>query len=110
MWMMTNMKHLAPGLVLYETDNLVAFRHPDPAYPVHILIVPKKEIAGIEQIAADDQEFLTDLVTCTQSLVRKYRLGESGYRLIANGGKYQETPVLHFHLIADRLMNDKTGV
>jgi histidine triad (HIT) family protein len=108
-WIMTHLQFAMPGSVLRQTANLAAFNHPNPSYPVHILIVPKKEIASLEQISVEDQGFLVDLFSCTQSLVSQLGLGENGYRLIANGGKYQDFPVLHFHLIADKPGGNNLG-
>jgi histidine triad (HIT) family protein len=87
---------------LSETATLLAFRHPHPAYPLHILLVPKKPIASFSDLdPVADSDFLTDLYTTSQHLVNQFNLAESGYRLIVNGGTYQDFPYLHFHLISD---------
>ena len=87
---------------LRETDTLMAFEHPKPIYPLHILIVPKKAIASMMKITSDDQAFLTDVFQTVQSLVAEYQLEVRGYRLICNGGENQDVPQLHFHLISER--------
>jgi histidine triad (HIT) family protein len=51
-------------------------------------------------VPLEASDFLRDLLETVQSLVRQYGLDEKGYRLIVNGGEYQEVPHLHFHLIA----------
>jgi histidine triad (HIT) family protein len=87
---------------LRETSTLLAFHHPRPSYPLHILLVPKKPIPTL--IALDptaDGDFLTDLYSTAQSLIEQFHLAEGGYRLIVNGGKYQDFPYLHFHLVSD---------
>jgi histidine triad (HIT) family protein len=86
---------------LRETKTLVAFYHPRPVYPVHIVIVPKKAIPGIQDLSVGDADFLQDLFTTVQSLVRELNLEPTGYRLVVNGGRYQDFPQLHFHLIAE---------
>jgi len=86
---------------LRETDRLLAFYHPKPAYPFHVILVPKRMIESIETLSAEDQGFLSDLFSTVQDLVSEFRLAQNGYRLIANGGKYQEFGLLHFHLISD---------
>ena len=86
---------------LAETGTLVAFRHPQPAYPFHVLIVPKKQVASLESLDPADSVFLSDLYATVQKLVKQFDLGEGGYRLIVNGGKFQDFPHLHFHLISD---------
>jgi histidine triad (HIT) family protein len=85
---------------LRETSTLLAFYHPEPAYPVHILLVPKAAKQGLQQVSADDARFLVDLFQTVQILVQQLDLEREGYRLIANGGSYQEFPQLHFHLVS----------
>jgi histidine triad (HIT) family protein len=86
---------------LRETTTLIAFRHPRPGYPVHILLVPKRPIANLMALAAADQDFMADLVQTVQSLVLELELERVGYRLISNGGRYQDIPHLHFHLVSE---------
>lgn len=86
---------------IYQSKNLVAFYHPVPSHPVHILIVPTKSISGIEAITVDDSVWLFELFICVQKIVDESNLVEKGYRLIVNGGNYQEIPQLHFHLISE---------
>ena len=84
-----------------ETNTLIAFHHPHPAYPVHILLVPKQPLAGLADVGAQESAFLADLFETVRSLVAEFDLDRRGYRLIANGGRYQEVPHLHFHLITE---------
>ncbi len=86
---------------LRETKTLLAFHHPRPAYPWHILLVPKKPLSGLADLTAADGEFLVELFQTVQSLVAEFGLEKSGYRLIANGGSFQEVAHLHFHLISE---------
>jgi histidine triad (HIT) family protein len=97
-WMLNNIPFAIPVKRLRETDSLLAFFHPKPTYPFHVIIVPKKAIRGFSDLSPADP-FMVDLVTVTQSLVNEYHL--PAYRLIVNGGAYQEFPHLHFHLISD---------
>jgi histidine triad (HIT) family protein len=85
---------------LRETATLLAFRHPMPAYPFHVLLVPKKPIATLRDLdPLADSAFLADVYATVQSLVDEFHL--PAYRLIVNGGEYQDFPYLHFHLISD---------
>lgn len=93
------MSFAIPVKRLRETDTLMAFRHPKPAYPFHVLIVPKKAIASLMELDSSDAAFLADLYSTVQSLVEEFKL--PAYRLIVNGGEFQDVPQLHFHLIAD---------
>lgn len=67
---------------LRETATLVAFHHPRPSYPIHILLVPKRPIANLMEITAADHDFLADLIQTVQSLVQELHLEAAGYRLI----------------------------
>jgi histidine triad (HIT) family protein len=95
-----HMSFLLPVKRLRETERLVAFYHPRPAYPVHILIVPKKGIAELTALTTADGPFLLELVEAVRELVIELALDGPGYRLIANGGGYQDIPQLHFHLVS----------
>jgi histidine triad (HIT) family protein len=99
-WMMIHMCFALPIHHILETNTLLAFHHPQPAYPVHILLAPKKPVASLLELTEADQDFMRDLFQSVQELVRKYNLEKSGYRLIVNGGSYQDFLYLHFHLIS----------
>jgi histidine triad (HIT) family protein len=97
-WGLINMNDWLPINKISETDSLICFHHPQPVYPVHILLVPKEELRDLTQLKTEDSEILQDLFTTVQSLIAELDLEEKGYRLILNGGKYQDFPQLHFHL------------
>lgn len=99
-WFFAHMSFLLPADRLRETASLVAFPHPRPAYPVHILIIPKRSIPNLMAWQTADSDFLRDLIPTVQSLVAELNLEAAGYRLIANGGSYQDIPQLHFHLVS----------
>jgi histidine triad (HIT) family protein len=101
-WIFSHMSFIIPVKRLRETGNLLAFHHPSPSYPVHILIVPKSKIASLFELEEEDNRFLVEVFRTAKSLVEELGLSESGYRLVLNGGKYQEFPHLHFHLISTK--------
>jgi len=84
---------------LRETESLMAFYHPKPSYPFHVLLVPKKAVKTLMEFDSNDSAFLSDLFSTVQSLVEEFHL--AAYRLIVNGGEYQDFPQLHFHLVSD---------
>lgn len=98
-WIFTYMSFLIPVKRLRETSNLVAFQHPSPSYKFHLLIVPKRQAQSLADFDSQDAAFLADLFATVQSLVKEFDL--KAYRLIVNGGEYQDFPHLHFHLISD---------
>ena len=97
--MFEHMSFAIPIQRLRETETLMAFHHPKPSYPFHVLLVPKKAVASLKEFDSRDSTFLADLYSTVQSLADEFQL--SAYRLIVNGGDYQEFPQLHFHLISD---------
>lgn len=98
-WVFEHMSFMIPVQRLRETSTLMAFQHPKPSYPFHVLLVPKKAVASLKEFDSHDSEFLLDLYSTVQILVDEFQL--SAYRLIVNGGDYQDFPQLHFHLISD---------
>ena len=94
-----HMSFAIPVKRLRETDTLMAFHHPKASYPFHVLIVPKKAIASLTELDPDDTTFLADLILTVQHLVQEFKL--PAYRLIVNGGEFQDVPQLHFHLISE---------
>ena len=100
-WVFTHMSFAIPVKRLRETSTLLAFHHPQPSHSFHVLLVPKRPFSNLLDVPQNATDFLQDLLTTVQSLVSEYHLEDSGYRLITNGGAYQDVPQLHFHLIAD---------
>ena len=99
-WIFEHMSSALPLRRLRETYTLIAFHHPRPAYPLHILLIPKAARASVIDLTADDSAFMVDLFTTVASMVAEFDLERCGYHLIANGGVYQDVPQLHFHLIS----------
>jgi histidine triad (HIT) family protein len=97
-WIFARMSFVIPIKRLRETESLMAFHHPKPSYPFHIILVPKKAVKSLMDLDSKDSAFLTDLYSTVQSLVEEFHL--TAYRLIVNGGEYQDFPQLHFHLVS----------
>lgn len=89
---------------VYEDDQVLAFRDIRPAAPVHILIVPKQEIATVNDLTAADAERVGQMVLVAQRIAREQGVAESGYRLVMNCNRDagQEVFHLHLHLLAGR--------
>ena len=97
-WMIAHMSFALPVKRLIETETLIAFHHPAPAWTVHILIVPKKVLEGVENLDEGDASLLGEVFSAVQKLVKQFQLEQ--YRVIVNGGNYQEVKQLHFHLVS----------
>lgn len=87
-----------PAERLHQTATLLAVYHPRPAYPVHILILPRHPRPDLAALGPEDSALLVDLMTTVNHLVAALDL--PAYRLIVNGGDYQDVPLLHFHLVS----------
>jgi histidine triad (HIT) family protein len=94
------MSSILPINRLGETANLIAFQHPQPSHPTHIVIMTKRPISSLMELAPKDNELLVEVSQLVQRLVNQLSLQDEGYRLIVNGGKYQTFAQLHFHLIS----------
>lgn len=94
-----------PTNMLYEDEDLVAFRDIDPQAPLHILLVPKQHIPSAQQLTEVDAPLLGKVFEVAAMLYEREGLTE-GYRLVTNVGKHggQSVPHLHFHLLAGRQM------
>ena len=90
-----------PSTIVYEDDLVLAFKDINPLAPIHILIVPKKEVATVNDVTSDDEAALGRLFTVAAKIAKENNIAESGYRLIMNcnadGG--QEVFHLHMHLL-----------
>lgn len=93
-----------PAAIVYEDELVIAFQDINPQAPVHILIVPKKEIATVNDVSAEDEQALGRLFTAAARIAAEKGIAASGYRLIVNtnhdGG--QEVFHVHMHLMGGR--------
>ena len=97
-----------PTPLLYEDDQVCAFRDLNPKAPVHILIIPKKHIASLAELEDEDLELMGRIAKVARDLAEQEGIAERGYRLLTNcraeGG--QEVPHLHFHLLGGRQLSN----
>jgi histidine triad (HIT) family protein len=87
-----------PADVVYEDDEVLAFRDIRPQAPVHILIIPKKHIPKIADITEADEGLIGKLVFVASELAKKEGIAETGYRLVFNNGPNAGQEVYHVHL------------
>lgn len=94
-----------PGNIAYEDDKIIAFHDLDPQGPVHVLIIPKKHIASLDDVSAEDREVLGYILCKVKDIAKDLGL-ENGYRLVVNCGEdgFQTVKHLHFHLIGGKKM------
>ncbi len=87
-----------PADIVYEDDICLAFKDINPQAPVHILIIPKKPIATINDIEAEDKELLGHLFVTAGHIAKELGIAEDGYRAVMNCNKHGGQEVFHIHL------------
>lgn len=97
--------------IVYEDDDLLAFRDISPQAPVHILIIPKKEIPTINDIEDNDAELIGKMIITAKNIAKEMGIEKDGYRLVFNcnddGG--QAVYHIHCHLLGGRIMKWPPG-
>ncbi len=92
-----------PAKLVFESDSIIAFPDINPSARVHILIVPKKHIIGLQDLKKEDGELLSEIFEVVNELVTRYNLKDNLYRVVVNGGKAQHVSHIHFHLLGGEL-------
>jgi histidine triad (HIT) family protein len=100
-----------PSEKVYQDDRVTAFRDIRPVAPVHILIVPNKHIASVNEVEDEDEAVLGRLFLTAKRLAVQEGIAESGYRLIINTGRHagQDVFHLHVHLLGGQRMRHPIG-
>ena len=99
-----------PSDIVHQDDDVVAFRDLSPQAPVHLLIIPRKHIASINEAGDDDSAILGRLLTTARRLAADHGVSE-GYRLVNNCGASAGQSVFHIHVhqLGGRPMNWPPG-
>ena len=99
-----------PANIVYEDEHCLAFHDVAPQAPTHVLVIPKKPIESIDQIADEDASLLGHLWLVLRNLAQQLNLGE-GYRVVVNCGADggQTVDHLHFHLLGGRALSWPPG-
>ena len=87
-----------PADIVYEDDQIIAFNDINPQAPVHILIVPKKEIATLNDLEAKDQEIVGKMFLTAKKIAVKLNIDKTGYRTVFNCNEHGGQTVFHIHL------------
>ncbi|GGK01927.1 histidine triad nucleotide-binding protein [Luteimonas terricola] len=91
-----------PADIVYEDDHLIAFRDIAPQAPVHVLFVPKVDVATLNDLQASQAEVVGRLALAAAAYAKKEGLAEDGYRIVmnCNGDGGQTVFQIHLHLLA----------
>jgi histidine triad (HIT) family protein len=86
-----------PADIVYETDDVLAFRDIHPQAPVHVLVIPKLPIDRLANAGADHAELLGKVLLGAAEVARQEGLEEAGYRVVINNGEHAGQSVFHLH-------------
>jgi histidine triad (HIT) family protein len=86
-----------PADIVYEDDLCLAFRDVNPQAPVHVLLIPKKEIDQVGNAKPDDQALLGHMMLAAGKIARQLGVGDA-FRLVVNNGAEAGQTVFHLHL------------
>ena len=104
-------KGKSPATIVYKDEVITAFLDIYPVAPVHILIVPNKHIASVNEVLPEDEPLMGRLFTVARKLAEREGIHENGYRLIVNTGTHGRQVVyhLHMHLMGGQRMRHPIG-
>ena len=100
-----------PSDIVYQDEEVIAFRDINPQAPTHILIIPKEHIASLNDINGKHQALMGHIVLLARDLAKKEGISGNGYRLSVSTGPDggQLVPHVHFHLIGGRKLSGDLG-
>jgi histidine triad (HIT) family protein len=100
-----------PSNKVMETDNVLVFHDIQPAAKVHALVIPKKHIASLNDVTADDAALMSEVIMSVREAAEKLGIAESGYRVINNCGSDggQMVHHIHFHVLGGEKLGQLVG-
>ena len=100
-----------PADILYQDDDILAFRDISPQAPTHVQIIPKKHIPSLVKMDEGEYPLTAEMVKIVGYLADKEGISKTGYRLVINCGEQggQAVPHLHMHLLGGRKLSDGLG-
>jgi histidine triad (HIT) family protein len=100
-----------PATIVYEDEDVIAFRDIDPKAPIHILITTKRPIPTLNDLEEADEALMGKMILAAKQIAKSEKIDESGYRLVFNcnhdGG--QSVDHIHLHLLGGRQMKWPPG-
>lgn len=95
-----------PSEKVYEDEQVISFKDIKPEAPFHVLIVPKRHIASINDLTSEDEYLIGHVYTVAAKIAKQFGIAEGGYRVISNCGVNggQTVGHIHFHLLGGKLL------
>jgi len=99
------------GDIVFENEDVLAFNDVNPHAPVHVLIIPKKHISTINDLADGDELIMGKLFTVAKTIAEQQGVSDDGYRLVVNCNQKAGQTVfhIHMHMLAGRNMTWPPG-
>jgi histidine triad (HIT) family protein len=100
-----------PAQIVFEDEQVLAFRDIAPKAPVHILVIPKKPIANVGEATATEEPLLGHMLLVAAQVARQENIDRTGYRLVINKGPDagESVPHLHIHVLGGRSLGWPPG-
>ena len=100
-----------PAAIVYQDDRLVAFRDVNPQAPLHVLIVPRRHIATLNDLTAAEDSLVGEMIRCAATIAGQQGHADAGYRALLNCNQDAGQSVfhIHLHLLAGRSMSWPPG-
>jgi len=100
-----------PSDIVYQDEEVIAFRDIKPQAPLHLIIIPRKHIPSLTHLSEADSALIGRMVAVANQLAKKEDVAQNGYRLVINCGEQggQLVPHLHMHLIGGRGLSGTLG-
>ena len=87
-----------PASLVYQDDRLLAFKDINPQAPGHVLVIPRRHVATLNDLTAEDDGLVGEMVRRGAAIARELGFGESGYRTVFNCNADAGQTVFHIHL------------
>jgi histidine triad (HIT) family protein len=87
-----------PGSIVYRDENLVAFKDINPQAPLHVLIVPRRHIATLNELVREDDALVGEMVRRAAAIAREHGYADRGFRTVFNCNAEAGQSVFHIHL------------
>lgn len=84
--------------IVDETERVLAFHHTKPSYDLHIVLVPRIHVASLVEL--QDMGIVKEIFEMAKRIILHMKLDETNFRIITNGGSFQDSKHLHFHLVS----------
>lgn len=100
-----------PADIVFENDDVLAFRDLNPQAPLHVLIIPKVRIPTINHMQTDDAELFGKLFLAAREIAAEHGVADDGYRVVMNCNAHGGQSVfhVHLHLLGGRVLNWPPG-